>query len=139
MRFLSFLSALFVLAACQTQTAEDPPVALAGTAWVAEQIVGERMNAGMTAPTLQFGEGRALRGETNCNRFTARYEPYGASGINVYSVVSGPAACTDSRAIARHNQFIDALDDARLVRLEADGRLVLTTDDHRAMIFQRAG
>jgi heat shock protein HslJ len=140
MRFLSFLSALFVLAACQTQNvAEGPPVALAGTSWIAEQVVGERITTGMTAPTLQFGEGREMRGETNCNRFTGRYEPYGVAGINVYSLVSVAATCADSRGIARHQQFIDALDDARIVRLEADGRLVLSTDDHRALIFHRAG
>jgi heat shock protein HslJ len=140
MRFFSFLSALFVLAACQTQSpAEGPSAALAGSSWVAEQVVGERITASMTAPTIQFGEGRELRGETNCNRFTGRYEPYGAAGINVYSLVSVAATCTDSRGIARHQQFIDALDNVRIVRLEADGRLVLSTDDHRALIFHRAG
>jgi heat shock protein HslJ len=110
---------------------------LAGTAWVAERVGGLHMQ-NYQPPTLNFGDGQ-VSGELTCNSYSGRYDVYGERGINVRGLVYPRGACADTTSQSRQQYFIDILAGASTYRLTEDGKLELSTHDHRSATFRPAG
>jgi heat shock protein HslJ len=129
------------LGLCACASVDGPPgstdgAQLAGSAWVAERVGGLQMR-NHQPPTLRFGD-TEVSGDLTCNGFAGRYETYGQRGINVRALEYPRAACADAAAQSRQQYFIDILDRASTYRLTGDGKLELSTHDHRSATFRPA-
>lgn len=122
-----------IAAACASRAPETPHSALAGTAWVAEQLDGRAVTP--TALTLRFAEEDRVRGSGGCNTVAGLYEA--ADGfLDMRALARTERGCAPA-IMAQEDAFIALLDAASRYRRDGD-RLLITADDGRSASFRAA-
>ncbi|MDX6573559.1 MAG: putative lipoprotein [Gaiellales bacterium] len=125
----ALLLGLVVLAACDglapsIATREGQPATLAGTAWRVVSVEGRTPVAG-GAPTIAFDASK-VSGSSGCNFFSGAYRYDGASGeIGFDNLGMTARACAEAARNEFETRFSQALVQANLVSVDAEGRLTL--------------
>jgi heat shock protein HslJ len=127
----------FALASLAPAAADTPPAPGLTGAWVAQEVVGERMVYHIP-PTLVFTDATHLSGDTQCSSYSARYDRYGEQGLSIRALIRPHHACADAVSQARANRYFNALEDVNRMELRSDGALVLRTPIHGSITFRRA-
>lgn len=125
------------LASLATAAADAPPAPGLTGAWVAEEIVGERMYHHIP-PTLVFTDATHLGGDTQCSSYSARYDRYGEQGLSIRALIRPHHACADPDSQARANRYFNALEEVNRMELRSDGALILRTPIRGSITFRRA-
>ncbi|MBX9700891.1 MAG: META domain-containing protein [Acetobacteraceae bacterium] len=109
-------------AAGERQQVADPAHALADRRWVATEIGGAPVAAGVTSD-ITFTTAGQVHGSGGCNRIAGGYRLEGADGIRIGPLAGTMMACEDPKD-AQERRFHEALGAARHWRI-TDGTLLL--------------
>ena len=104
--------------AATTSPTPSPPGAfpLTGTAWLAEEIDGQRVVDGTTATTVTFDGRTQAVGSTGCNRYAAPFQVAGAT-VRLGEIAMTRRACP-SAIMDQESRFVAALAATRAYRQE---------------------
>lgn len=105
------------------------------TPWLAIAIDGTPTLAG-TRITLQFDSGGRVGGRSGCNGYSAGYMLDGAALRVIPPVVGTQRACAPA-AMTQERRYVALLSAATIAKVDARGRLVLSTPDGSKLEFER--
>ncbi len=108
----------------------EPAALLQGTPWNVVEIAGRPVLADSRV-TLAFGGDGRVGGSASCNSYGASYTLSG-EGMTFGQAVSTMKAC-DEPLMQQEAAFLGVLREVRRFDVEANGALVLSTDDGRAI------
>ena len=124
---------LFLPVSCSSTG--DP---LESTSWTLAQM-GTDSNlqevSGSPPLTLEFRDGRQMKGSTGCNSYAGEYEISGEYSLAVDFIIT-EAGCPTQDLFWREHEYKSALPFADNFTIE-DSRLVIETEDRQHLVFNR--
>lgn len=138
--FISALSLLLTLAACQSATLSGSSgitlaePSLTGTTWLLEDLSGRGVLDRLQS-TLDFTEPGRLSGRAGCNDFSGPIR-WGAARITIGPLIVTRKAC--SPAVSdQETRYLEALASARAIRADGPYLLIDTTVAGKPLKFTR--